>query len=429
MSTHAPELPRSIPSCPRILPVREQARVVNDLLRLRLDRLLPQVMQETGFDTWIIVCNEDNHDPVFNAMIPFDTWAPILQIIAFCLNPDGTVDRLNISLTNLKDMYQRKWDLNAADDQWTTLVKILRDRRPKRIGINQSDVIWAADGLTATLKERLVAALGPKLSARMESAEKLCVRWLETFIEEELPVYEQAVRLTHHIIAETFSTSVITPGVTTTTDLRWFFWQSLADRGLTYSFTPFFDVQRSDEMKKRFDPADGVIRQGDLIHCDVGLIYMRFITDLQENAYVLRTGESDAPQGLRDALSQTNRLQDIFMGEFRQGLTGNQILNTALAKAREAGLSNPRIYSHSVGRFLHEPGPLIGLPWEQNDTGARGEVNLDYDTCFTMELGVRHPVQEWGGQLVSMSCEQDIVFRRDGATCLDGRQTRLHLIG
>ena len=64
-----------------VLPVRERAETVNKLLRDRFDRLLHQVMRETGIDCWLIVCHEDNHDPVFRTMIPWQSWTPILQIL------------------------------------------------------------------------------------------------------------------------------------------------------------------------------------------------------------------------------------------------------------------------------------------------------------------------------------------------------------
>jgi hypothetical protein len=38
------------------------------------------------------------------------------------------------------------------------------------------------------------------------------------------------------------------------------------------------------------------------------------------------------------------------------------MLGRMLKKAGELGIPGPRIYSHSLGYFLHEPGPLIGLP-------------------------------------------------------------------
>jgi len=70
----------------------------------------------------------------------------------------------------------------------------------------------------------------------------------------------------------------------------------------------------------------------------------------------------------------------------------------------------------------------MGLPWEQVNTGGRGEVKMYYDTCYTVELGVTCPVPEWEGQEVAFPLEQDAVFTQNGAVYLDGRQTQFHVI-
>ncbi len=67
---------------PVVLSVRDRAATINEITKMRLDELLARFMQETGFDMWIIVCNEDNLDPVFKTMIPYDTWCPIIQILS-----------------------------------------------------------------------------------------------------------------------------------------------------------------------------------------------------------------------------------------------------------------------------------------------------------------------------------------------------------
>ena len=58
--------------------------------------------------------------------------------------------------------------------------------------------------------------------------------------------------------------------------------------------------------------ADRVIRPGDFVHCDLGIRYLRLNTDTQQHAYVLKPGETDAPAGLKQALTAANRLQDIL---------------------------------------------------------------------------------------------------------------------
>jgi hypothetical protein len=171
-----------------------------------------------------------------------------------------------------------------------------------------------------------------------------------------------------------------------------------------------------------------VIRPGDMIHSDVGIRYLRLNSDHQECAYVLRPGEDAAPHGLQRLMAQANRLQDVYLSAFRLGLTGNELLGAILARAREEGIPNPRVYSHSLGLFLHEPGPLIGLPWEQERCPGRGDVHLRYNQCFTMELSVTDAVPEWGDQRVTMSLEQDVAYTEAGCRPIDGRQTALHLI-
>lgn len=414
---------------PSVLGVRQRSAVVNEVLRERLDTLLPAVMRETGFDMWIIVCNEDNYDPVFKTMIPWDCWAPILQIVVFYdQGADRGIERLNVSLTGMAGLMTDTWNLNSDDDQWTTLRKIVEARNPKRIGINESDVIWAADGLTASLKAKLVDTLGPELSSRLVSAEKVAIRWLETLIPAELVLFQHACAIAHHLIKVCFSREVITPGVTTCDDVRWHYWQLATDLGLPVSFSPFFGIYRSEENKARWGEGDRVIRPGDMLHCDVGVEYLRLLTDHQELAYVLRPGETDAPKGLRDGMALANRLQEIFTGTWEKGLTGNEILARALARAREEGLPKPKIYSHSLGHLLHEPGPLMGLPWEQESCPGRGDVAMSYNTAYTVELNVRSTVPEWGGQEVVFPLEQDAAFTEDGVIFLDGRQKTFHLI-
>jgi len=409
-----------------VLPVREQCRVVGDILARRLDTLLPAVMRETGFDMWLVICNEDNHDPVFRTIMPWDVWAPILQIVVFFDRGDS-VERLNVSITDVGDLMTSAWRLDADEDQWATLRRVVHERNPRRIGINVSPNIWAADGLTASLRDRLVEALGDDVASRLTSAEPLCIRWLETRLPHELALYEQACVIAHEVIAERFSRKTITPGVTTTEDLRWSYWQAVTDLGLPLSFPAFYRVHRSPAARDIYGEG-GPIQPGDLLHCDVGLEYLRLITDHQEMAYVLGSGETEAPEGLRAGIAEANRLQDVFVSCWREGATGNEILADALGRAREAGIAKPKIYSHSLSHYLHEPGPLMGLPWEQENTGARGEVVMHYDTCYTVELSVTCPVSEWDDAEVTFALEQDAAFTRDGTVFVDGRQTQLHLV-
>ncbi len=414
---------------PDILPIRKQDEISRVILSKRLESILPAAMRQAGIDMWLILCQEDNHDPVFNTMIPVRTWAPILQMFVFYdRGAEQGIERINVSMTDLGDLYEKAWDGRYHTEQWPLLAQIVQERNPLRIGINIGKIQWAAGGLTYNLYQQLKQALPDEFGARLVSAEDACVYWLETLHVDELHFYPHIVRATKQVIADCYSPRTITPGITTTEDLQWAFMQYSNDRGLGLSFVPFFSLVRSDALKQQFPVADKVIRPGDLIHCDVGNRYLRLCSDLQEWAYIRHDGETDAPTGLRNLFVQVGRLQKVYLGEFKEGLTGNQLLNNMLDQAHREGIANPKIYSHSLGYYLHEPGPLIGLPWEQESNPGRGDVKLSLNSVFTIELSIEERVPEWGGQRVRFSCEQDVRFMEDGCKPIDTFQTTFHLI-
>ncbi len=409
--------------------MRERARVIRELLDRRLQTVLPTAMREAGFDTWVILCQEDDLDPVFASMMPMDTWCPILQMLV--LHDRGVeegVERISIAMTDTKGLFDQPWQGRRHEEQWPLLRRIIEERDPRRIGINIGRVQWAAGGLTHNLYEQLVHALPGKYVARLASAEPVVTRWLATLTDEEVGVYEHVVSVARHIMAECYSRDTIVPGNTTTEDLVWHYWQCCADLGLTVSFKPFFNRVRSDTMTEQFGDDDRAIRPGDLLHSDCGIRYLRLNTDHQQWAYVLRPGETEAPEDLRRLLAEANRLQDIFLAEFRAGRTGNELLASILARARDEGVPDPRVYSHSLGLLLHEPGPLIGLPWEQEHCPGRGDVALRPNYAFTMELSVADAVSEWDGQKLRLAIEEDVMFTRDGCRVIGGRQKAFYLV-
>lgn len=412
-----------------VLPMRERARVIREVLGKRLDTILPAAMREAGLDMWVILCQEDDLDPVFTSMMPMDTWCPILQMLVLHdRGAAGGVERISIAMTNTAGLFDQPWRGHHHEEQWPLLAGIIEQRDPRRIGINVGSVQWAAGGLTHNLYQQLTDALPARYAERLASGEPVATRWLATLADEEIELYEHVIAVARQLIADCYSREAITPGETTAEDLQWHYWQRCADLGLALSFKPFFNRVRRDAMKEQFGDDDRAIRPGDLVHCDCGIRYLRLNSDHQQWAYILRPGESHAPEGLVRLLAQANRLQDIFRGEFREGLTGNELLAAILARAREEGMPEPRIYSHSLGLLLHEPGPLIGLPWEQQRCVGRGDVVLRPNCAFTMELSVADVVPEWDGQKVCLSIEEDVVFTRDGCRVIGGRQTAFHLV-
>lgn len=415
-----------------ILPLREQAGLINKWLKLRLDTVLREVMAREGFDMWIIVTREYNDDPVVMSLLP----GPILSgdfglvlppsrrrtILVFSLS-EGRVRRMELGGVGLDGMYEPAW--NQGESQWEALGRIVRECGPKRIGVNVSEDFALADGLSQSQYVALSRELGPEYAARLAGAERLAVGWLERRIPEEIEAYGGIIRIAHGIIEEAFSSRVVHPRVTTAQDVAWWIRQRIRDIGLTAWFHPSVSIFRAGS--NGVDPAEAV-RPGDVLHCDVGLQYLNLCTDAQHLGYVLRLGEDDAPEGLKAAMGDGNRLQDIVSGEFQKARTGNEILRTSLEKARTEGMK-ARIYTHPIGLHGHGAGPTIGL-WDQQDgVAGRGDYELFEDTCYALELCVHRPVPEWAGQELGVYLEETVAFTGGRLSYLNGRQTAFHLIG
>ncbi len=406
---------------PSILSMRERNAAVNKWLKIRLETLLPELMRRENFDMWVVICREYNEDPVFFSLVPYNSLAARrLTMLVFYDRGEKGVERLAVSRYGIRDFYEAVWQPEKIE-QWECLAKVIKERDPKRIGINESDTFAFGDGLSSSLKKKLLQTLGPQYSSRLHSAEKLAVGWLERRLPEELEVYPHIVGIAHRIVAEAFSREVITPGVTTTEDVSWWIREKFRKLRLGNWFHPSVSIQRSNKNN------GNTILRGDLLHCDIGITYLRLNTDTQEHAYVLREGETDAPQGLKEALKQGNRLQEILIAEFKEGRTGNEILAAALKKAKEAGLK-ASIYSHPLGFHGHAAGPTIGLWDNQVNVPGKGDYPFYYDTCYAIELNIRTNLAEWGGQEIRIALEQDGAFTRKGVHFIDGRQTKLHLI-
>jgi Xaa-Pro aminopeptidase len=409
---------------PHVLTLREQAAFYDTSLKVRLEQIVPEIMREEGIDLWLVVCRENNEDPVYRSLVPFTTlYASRLQILVFHDRGAAGFDRFSVNFRQMAEWYKSVWDPTKMD-QFAKLAEVIRERNPKVIGIDESAEDQYGDGLTASLKARLVAAIGPEYAKRVRSAERVAVRVLERRTPDELIVYPQVVAIAHAIIAEAFSNQVITPGVTTTEDVVWWMRQRSLQLGFANWFQPSVSIQRPKDSPFK---DSRVIQRGDLLHCDFGIVYLNLCTDTQQQAYVLKESETDAPAGLKRALALCNRLQDIHMEEMRAGRTGNQVLAGSLKRAKAEGL-RPSIYSHPLGVHGHAAGSPVGMTDKQDGVPWEGDYPLFSNTVHSIELNNRADVPEWGNQEVRIALEQDAVLAKTGAYFLDRRQTALHLI-
>jgi Xaa-Pro aminopeptidase len=415
-----------------ILPLKERARVMEEIQHHRFTELLPELMKAHKIDAWVLITREYNEDPVVKTMLP-PTWlnARRRTILVFTLDPKtGELSRAAITRYPFGKLIPSVWKKDEEPNQMKALVDYLRQKNPKKIGINTSENYGIVDGLAQTDYRLFEEALSSTLKKRLVSAEPLATAWIETRTAREMMVYNQLVEITHNIIAEAFSTKVITPGVTTTDDVVWWLREKVSALGLKTWFHPTIDVQRTGNSdlyafdgKSKFD----VIQPGDLVHCDFGITYLGLNTDCQELAYVLRREETKAPKELEDALADGNRVQDLFTDRFKTGRTGNETLAMALEAGRAEGL-RPQIYTHPLGLYGHSAGTTFGMWDSQEGVPGSGDWPLHENTVYAIELNTKVYIEAWEKDIRIM-LEEAGYFGPNGFAYVNKRQTKLYLIG
>jgi hypothetical protein len=417
-----------------ILPMRERAAVIDRLLATRVQTVLPSLMRRSDIDMWVVISREYNEDPVIRTFLPA-TWHAARRttiLLMFDRGEGEPLETLAVSRYGVGDTFSNAWDQEQDGDQWQHLGKLIAERQPKRIGLNYSGTFALADGISHTEYALLMSVLSPDLQTRVVSAEPLAVGWLESRSADEMQIYPQICRMAHEILAEGLSEAVIQPGVTTTDDVEWWYRDRIRELKLDTWFHPSVSVQRYDQPQVDMKAAiaarhdDDVILPGDLLHVDFGISYLRLNTDTQQHAYVLKPGETDAPDNLKRALVRGNRLQDILTGNFATGRTGNDILAASLAQATKERIV-ASIYTHPIGYHGHAAGPTIGMWDQQQGVPGVGDYPMYPNTAYSIELYAETEIAEWG-KSIRIQLEEDAFFDGEKVWYIDGRQKTFHLI-
>ncbi|MGA8221307.1 MAG: M24 family metallopeptidase [Candidatus Acidiferrales bacterium] len=424
---------------PQLLPWSQQIAVREGWLVKRHAMLL-DMMRRHNVDMWIIVNEEFHNDPITEYIAPPRVYTGGRDIFVFV--DAGEKGLRKIAVTGYSEESVQKFFESADDPQPADKqLRALWDTyHPAHIALGIDGRRGVTRSLTKSSYDYLADKMGAEAAQHFVPAQELITEYLETRIPEEFDTYNQMVIVTDRLTKRALSNEVITPGKTTVGDVRRWFYDQLWENRVNTWFQPDLRVQRKgmDSSKSRGFLAvakEGtVIEPGDLVHIDFGITYMGLNTDWQKMAYVLMPGEKDVPAGLKQAIKNTNDLQDAMMlRAARPGRTGGEVYKLTMDEMAQKGIT-AMIYSHPIGDEGHGLGASIDFRAAQTVNPTHEAVNasaaqtLRNGSYLSVELNTQTAIPEWGGQKIYVMEEDDAYLTEDGYKFFQPRQEAFYLI-
>ena len=402
-----------------------------EIRREKFDLVLPEVMGENRIDMWITVVKEGLPDPLTE-----DLGGGYVGSIGYYIFTDRggeRIERAALGVSGYRLQRSGAYDHFGSPD---ALRDFVAERDPSRIGVNMSERIGGADGLSHTSYLHLVETLGLPWADRLVSAEKLVSDFRSRRVATEIAAFAEAGELSREIAERAFSNEVITPGVTALEDVAWWMMDQLLARGLGTSFD-FPSVYITGPEGIEATSNERIIQRGDLLMIDWGVGFLNFHTDMKRIAYVLREGETEAPASFRHAVQRGMEARLVIKNTIRAGRTA-QANSDALKEAlAEAGFRPMEVFNqpydgettdimfgnHSVGNLGHGVGPSVAFFNPLRLTYEVRPTNL-----LSIELFAYTPVPEWDGAKVRIPLEDDAVVTERGVEWLYPVNQRILLV-
>ena len=432
----------------RIPGARARFEIRKDLVAKRLDSVLLPAMRAHDIDLWLVFSREHHVDPILSEI--GGGWGGVRNAYLFFDRGGDTPEKIFIGShelrdTTIRDAYDELIYYGYTEEGVIPhLRKVIEERDPERIGINVSPTLPMADGLTWTLRTFLEENLGPEYTSRMVSAELLVRDFRQIHIADELEVFRGLAAWTVAWEEEAFSDAVVKVGETTADDIHWWMRQRAMELGLFVEFLPGVRISRNGENLPTNSP-DHPVEPGDVLSVDAGLGYLDYRTDIKRTAYVLRPGETEPPESIRNAFAKAMEVTDILTDNMKPGAIAHEVWDTTMEDVGSLGYhaGQPKtggvvetdptqpevgVYSHSVGNSTHDIGARVAVDWPFA-YGDRVRYPLAAEAWYSVELHVSTQVPEWDGLVLPVRIEENARLTDSGVEYFVPRQTELLLIG
>lgn len=293
---------------------------------------------------------------------------------------------------------------------------VLRERNPSRIGINYSAHDHGMDGLTHGMYLALQAALAPlDFADRLVSAEPIAATVRAVKTPAEIERMRRACEITQRIFDDL--TGMLKPGLT-----EYQIYEIVGERMQTYEVGPSWDasfcpaVFSTKSRPGHAPPGATRIERGDGLRLDFGVFYEGYASDMQRSWYLLKPGETEAPQEHRHAF-ETVRDGILMAAELlKPGVRGIDVDRPVREFIADRGYSFTHALGHQLGRMAHDGGMLLGP--DNARYGERAKGIVEAGMVFTLE-----PV------VATAMIEDDVVVTATGCEFLVPTQRTIYLIG
>jgi Xaa-Pro aminopeptidase len=381
------------------------------------------VLREKGIDAWITFVRETSAggDPVLS-LIYGDatlTWESVL-IVPADGDPTAIVGRYEVEAARNTGAYPRVQGYDQSIRPH--LIEALERLNPTSIAINTSLSDVYADGLTHGMYRLLLQSLeGTPFGERLVSSEEVvgALRGRKTATEVER--VRKAVQITDEIFKRTFAQ--VRVGMTEK-DVSQFMQNSAADLGLGLAWSrdgcPTVNTG-PDSPVGHVAPTDLAIQPGHILHIDFGVRSEGYCSDIQRDAYILRDGETGAPEAVQHGYDTVVGAIQAAVAEMKPGAVGKDIDALARQIVVKAGFDEYKhALGHQLGKEAHDGGGLLGPLWERY--GDSPLKTLEVGQIYTVEPSLLVP----GYGVIGI--EEDVIITQTGAEYLGPPQTELILI-
>src|SRR6185436_3731536 len=251
----------------------------------KFDQVLPQAMRAHNIDMWIVAVKENHTDPLWE-----DLGRGYISGLGYYVFTDRGGDRIERAALGPSGYLVEEagaYDIFASA---STLAAFVKERNPRRIGVNMSDEIGPADGLSHTMFQHLVKTIGEPYASRLVSAERVVSEFRSRRVASEIVAFGEAAGVAIQLAERALSNEVITIGRTTLEDVAWWLQDRLLERGLGSEFDmPSIYVTGPEGIVATSTARS--IQPGDILMIDWCVQLMNFGTDVKRVAYVLKPGE------------------------------------------------------------------------------------------------------------------------------------------